>query len=117
LDSIGSIYDASKTTVREMAALIQQCDLFVGPDSGPMHLAGALGVPSVVVFGAIPPQARINHYPTHKAVVLEGLRCLGCWYEQCPIKYRCMTALPGDIVGIEALKQLRTIRVLEDAEE
>jgi ADP-heptose:LPS heptosyltransferase len=42
----------AKVSLREMMALIAQCHLFVCNDSGPMHIAGALGVPTVAMFGA-----------------------------------------------------------------
>jgi heptosyltransferase-2 len=47
----GTILSAGRTTVRRMAALMERCALFVGNDSGPMHIAGALGTPSVGIFG------------------------------------------------------------------
>ena len=42
---------AGRTSVRQMGALIERCRLFVGSDSGPMHIAAALGVPTVGIFG------------------------------------------------------------------
>lgn len=88
----------SQTNLREMAALIHTADLFIGPDSGPMHLAGAVSTRSIVLFGSIPPQARINHYPTHEAVVKNGMGCLGCWYKACPFDTKCMKDLDAMIV-------------------
>jgi ADP-heptose:LPS heptosyltransferase len=41
-----------KVNLRELVALIQRCDVLVCNDSGPMHIAGALGVPTVSVFGS-----------------------------------------------------------------
>jgi ADP-heptose:LPS heptosyltransferase len=55
LSDIEGVVVASKG-LREMMALIAQCSLLVGNDSGPMHLAGALGVPTVAIFGAGIPQ-------------------------------------------------------------
>lgn len=95
----------SKTTLRQMAALIAEADVFIGPDSGPMHLAGAVGTRSFVVFGSIPPEARINYYPSHEAIVLSGLSCLGCWYKNCPFNVKCMRELDSDIV-YRKLKEL-----------
>jgi len=43
---------AAKVNLRELIALIQRCDALVCNDSGPMHIAGALGVPTVAVFGS-----------------------------------------------------------------
>ena len=93
------VIDCSKCSTREKAALIQQCDVFFGPDSGPMHLAGALKIPSVVAFGSIPPVARLNHYPTHEAIV-SGLSCAPCWYQHCPRSFKCMKEIsPREIVN------------------
>lgn len=89
-------FNASNTTVRQMTALIEQVDLFIGPDSGPMHLAGAVKTPSIVIFGSIPPEARINHYLTHEGFRLDNLACIGCWYKPCPYDNKCMKELPSD---------------------
>lgn len=90
--------DASNTNVREMSALISEADFFVGPDSGPMHIAGAVGTKSFVIFGSVPPAARINYYPTHEGIVLKGLSCLGCWYKPCPYSTKCMKELDYMVV-------------------
>ncbi len=85
--------------VRNIAALIEGCKYFIGPDSGPMHIAGAVGTPSSVLFGSIPPEARINHYPTHKAVVAEPrLSCMGCFYARCDISFKCMSDITAQQV-------------------
>jgi heptosyltransferase-2 len=46
-----AINTCGRSTIRQMAALIARCRLFLGNDSGPMHVAGALGVPIVAIFG------------------------------------------------------------------
>ena len=89
--------DFSTTTVREMAALIQQCDLFIGPDSGPMHIAACVKTRTLALFGCIPPEARINYYPTHTALVA-NIPCLGCWYIKCNVKLKCMKDLTASMV-------------------
>lgn len=91
------IHDVSSTNVRQMAALIKQMDLFIGPDSGPMHIAGALHKPSIVLFGSIPPEVRINHYPSHEAIKL-NLSCSPCWYKSCPYNNKCMRDLDVSLV-------------------
>lgn len=105
--------DASNTSVRQMAALIDKCDLFVGPDSGPMHIAGALRKRSLVVFGSIPPHARINYYPSHTAIRLEHLDCLGCWYVDCPYNVKCMRHLDSMMVLSRVIQALE----IDDGEE
>lgn len=93
-----NVYNASATTLRQMAVLIEQADFFIGPDSGPMHLAGAVGTPSIVTFGSIPPEARINFYPTHESVRMDKLPCIGCWYKPCPYNVKCMRDLDFKLV-------------------
>ena len=105
--SLDFVINASKTTVRQMAALIERCNIFVTPDTGPMHIAGALGVPSVCLFGSIPPQARINHYPSHVAITSESLDCLGCWYSPCQINTQCMKDIKAEKVYKLVLERMR----------
>lgn len=83
----------SDLKIRSMAALLEQSDFFIGPDSGPMHLAGALGINSAIAFGSIPPSSRINHYPSHQAFRMDKLSCIGCFYKACDIGVKCMKEL------------------------
>lgn len=52
----GTLIAAGRTTVRRMGALIERSALFVGNDSGPMHIAGAVGTPTVGIFGPGTPE-------------------------------------------------------------
>ena len=52
----GTVVAAGRTTVRRMGALIERSALFVGNDSGPMHIAGAVGTPTVAIFGPGTPE-------------------------------------------------------------
>ena len=66
------------TTLREMIALLSKASLFIGLDSGPSHIATALGVPSVLFFGAVNPWYR--HFPELlKGLILQG----ACPYAGC----------------------------------
>jgi len=64
--------------VREIAAITAACDLVLCPDSSLLHIAGALGIPTVSYFGPTHPAARINHY--NKAVAVWK----GDQYNPCP---------------------------------
>lgn len=103
---IKNVTNITPYPIREKAALTEQIDCFLGPDSGPMHIAGALEVPGVVMFGSIPPQSRINHYPSLEAVSASNLACLGCGYKSCPINIKCMTSLSAEKVGNKILERL-----------
>jgi len=101
-----NVLDMSSTTVRQMAALIQQSHVFVGPDSGPMHIAGALKKESIALFGSIPPEARTNFYKRHESVVAKNVSCLGCWYDHCPYNIKCMDQIAGSSVLYKAMDKI-----------
>lgn len=66
-------------SLRQMAVLLSKCDLFIGPDSGPLHIAGALGTPSIGIYGPHTYETRGSHFPTvHPITSLDptpGTRC------------------------------------------
>jgi ADP-heptose:LPS heptosyltransferase len=72
LDAHASFYDA--LSIRETAALIAECDLYIGNDSGLAHVAAAVGIPQVVIYGIIPwfQRAYWNTTP-----VISRKRCAG----------------------------------------
>jgi heptosyltransferase-3 len=73
---------AGRTSLGELAALIQSCRLFVGVDSAGMHIAAAVGTPTVVIFG---PSAPASWAPVgkHHAVVQKDLSCISCRQKGC----------------------------------
>ena len=85
---------AGKTSLRETAALLSRARVFVGNDSGPAHLAAAVGVPVVVLSGADDPKETSPISNRKKLVYLEHLDCISCVKNKCPLKgddfMRCM---------------------------
>jgi heptosyltransferase-2 len=114
-DEIESILDRSgvrvrnfsgETTLIEFVDLVAACRVLITNDSGPMHVASALGVPLVAVFGAT------NHLTTGPAsevarVVREPVDCSPCMKRECPIDHRCMTRVTAGRVAQEALDLVR----------
>jgi heptosyltransferase-2 len=88
---------AGKTRLSELIAMIACCNLFVTNDSGPMHLAAALQVPTLAIFG---PTDEIATGPlSSTAVVLnKKVECSPCLLRECPIDHRCMTRITVDEV-------------------
>lgn len=79
---------AGKTTLRELMAMIQACDLFLTNDSGPMHVASALGVPLIALFGST---SDVATGPYQGGVVIhKHVPCSPCYRRECPIDFRCM---------------------------
>jgi lipopolysaccharide heptosyltransferase II len=70
-----------KTTLPELADVLAQCDLFIGSDSGVMHLAAAVGTPVIAVFGPSNPDAWRPWSPDGlSTVVRSGVACSPCSY-------------------------------------
>ncbi|HKL48300.1 MAG TPA: lipopolysaccharide heptosyltransferase II, partial [Desulfuromonadales bacterium] len=86
-----------RTSIRQMMAIIDRCRLMVSNDSGPMHVAAALDVPVVAVFGATD---HTTTYPWTKQyrVVRRDFECAPCLKRQCPTDHRCMEAVTVDDV-------------------
>jgi heptosyltransferase-2 len=89
-----------ETTLPELVGVLARLRLLVTNDSGPMHLAAALGVPVVAVFG--PTDWRETH-PLGEAhrVVREPVPCSPCGLRECPIDHRCMRRVTVDRVLAE----------------
>jgi heptosyltransferase II len=92
---------AGQTTLGEYIELAAACDAYLTNDSGSMHIASALDVPTVAVFGATD---HVGTGPTGSLsrVVREPVECSPCLLRECPIDHRCMTAVTADRVVKEA---------------
>jgi heptosyltransferase-2 len=86
-----------KTSVETLIGLIAESSLLLGNDSGPVHLAAALGVPTVAVFGATDYIVAAPYSPRGRAV-REPVECSPCWLRECPIDHRCMTRVSPEMV-------------------
>lgn len=85
-----NIYPIAGMPIRHVAALMNECEVFVGPDSGLLHLAGALKKKIVGLFGSIHPKSRLAYYPNARAVY-HYYPCSPCWYSICTNRYNCMS--------------------------
>lgn len=96
---------AGKTDIRELAAIIAECDAFVTNDSGPMHMASALLVPTVAVFGSTDAEATGPFGEGHRTIT-KKLPCSPCLRRECPEGHlRCMTGITAEEV-FSALKEV-----------
>lgn len=86
-----------KTAISDLPALLCQCHLFVGNDSGAMHIAAAVGLPVVAVFGPTDPAGTAPVTPRH-AIVQQKPYCSPCFLKRCPTDHRCMTAITPSMV-------------------
>ncbi|HOX26546.1 MAG TPA: lipopolysaccharide heptosyltransferase II [Candidatus Krumholzibacteria bacterium] len=94
------------TTVLDLAALIKRSRGFVGNDSGVMHLAAALGVPTVGLFGSSSTAWTGPRGACTRALVASGFPCQPCYRRTCNQPVFCLDTLSGQQV-LAALKDLR----------
>lgn len=94
-----------RLTPRETAAALQNAVLFLGPDSGPMHLAGAVGVPCAIAFAARAMPGIWYPIGHGNSVVYHGVDCMGCNIETCiEQKKKCLTSITVDEMLTAALE-------------
>ena len=87
---------AGKTTVGELAALLSKCKLFVSNDSGPVHIASAVGTPVISIFGRKDPGLSPRRWGPRgdKSVVFhKDVGCDPCLAHNCKIDFKCLQAI------------------------
>jgi len=97
---------AGETSLAEFIDLAAACRIYLTNDSGAMHIASALGVPTVAIFGATDDEATGPTGPLAK-VVREPVECSPCLKRECPIDHRCMTRVSAARVAETALDLLK----------
>ena len=97
-----------KTEIAELPALLSRCSVFLGNDSGAMHVAAAVGLPVVAVFGPTDPDgtAPVTRRCT---IVQEKPYCSPCFLRSCPTDHRCMTAIAPGRVSAGVLQALAEV--------
>lgn len=96
---------AGKTNLKEAISLISRCALFISNDSGLMHVAGALGVPTVAIFGSTNP-ATTSPAGKRSVVVHHDIHCSPCLKPVCPTDFRCMEMIGAEEVYAAGRKLL-----------
>ncbi len=100
---------AGKTTLRQAAAILSNARFFVGNDSGPAHLAAAVGIPLVVLSGADDPKETTPLSSHKRLLYLDHLECISCVKNKCPLKgdscMQCMRGITVEMV-VDQIAQL-----------
>ena len=86
-----------KTTLDQITAVLGLVDLVVTNDTGPAHIASALGCPTIVIFGPTNPLTTRPFSPKAE-MIRHPPDCAPCMLRDCPIDHRCMTAITVDEV-------------------
>lgn len=94
---------AGATSLRELASVISNCDVILTNDSGPMHIADAVGTPIVALFGST---SEVVTGPYRSGTLIhKHVDCSPCYQRTCPIDFRCMKRIEADEV-YEALHKI-----------
>ncbi len=89
-----------RTSLPEVVALLRGCALYVGNDSGLMHLAAALGTPTVGLFGSTSPAWTAPRGARVACIAAEGFPCSPCYLRRCPQPLFCLdTVTPGMVLA------------------
>ncbi len=100
----------------ESAALLERCRLAICSDSGPMHLAGALGIPTLTTFSRINGSMH-QWFPLGRnhTMLYRDVKCAGCSLKVCPIEgHPCMTNITADEVFEAAMRKLKGLPILAE---
>mgnify|MGYP001575776411 FL=1 len=92
---------AGQLSLGELAALFTRCRVLISNDSGPVHIAAAVGSPVVAIFGrnqqGLSPQ-RWGPLGDRHIILQKDVGCVTCLAEHCDIQFRCLTSLSVDEV-------------------
>lgn len=97
---------AGQTSLRELCAVLKFCRLLLTNDTGPMHIAAAVGTPVVVPFGSTSPELTgptLSGAARHQ-LLKSTAACSPCFLRECPIDFRCMNGITVEQVVEAVLK-------------
>ncbi len=101
--AVGTVASAYGLKLSLVAALLAKCDVAVVPDTGLLHLAACVRTPFVAIFGAVPPQLRLNYYQNYRCLTAaDTVSCVPCCEgpQHLRCQYECLYAItPGQVMG------------------
>lgn len=86
-----------RTALRDVIAVMERAAVAIGPDTGPMHIAAAVGAPVVALFGATSPR-RSGPWGWEHLVLRGDVPCAPCYLKRCPIGQLCMESITPAMV-------------------
>lgn len=100
-------YLAPETNLKQLAALISKCNLIIANDSGPMHLAAAIGIPTLGLFGPTDPKKHGPYSEKSDYVIKSDLHCIICNKLFCPYNKECFNEMDVSEVVNKSLMLLK----------
>lgn len=100
-EGVQNLRNATGCSMAELLELMADLDLFITNDTGPMHIAGAFGLPTVAIFGATNPDRTCPWANPKTRIVRHELPCAPCGKRTCPLKHHeCMTRIASsEVIG------------------
>jgi heptosyltransferase-1 len=89
LDGLAALNLAGQTTLRDLIPIFKECAVAFGPDSGPMHIAAAVGCPVVSLWGSTAAE-RSAPWGFADLAISSDIHCHPCYLRECPIGRECM---------------------------
>jgi heptosyltransferase-2 len=103
----GALSLAGETNLAELRALMSLASVVVSNDTGPMHLANALRVPVIGIFGPTDPRVTAPFHAPAVILKKDDVACWPCLYRTCPFDHRCMIRITADEVFDAAASYLK----------
>ena len=94
---------AGRLNLADAVALMELCSVYVGVDSGPMHIAAFVGTPIVALFGPTDPTKVGPYGPGHKVIQKTDLDCLACRKRRCDYR-KCLEGITASEVFDETVR-------------
>ena len=94
--------------LRLLKSVVKRATLMITNDTGPRHIAAAMGLPVVTVFGPTDPAWSETHFEAERQVMMKVF-CGPCQKKKCPLDHRCMTLIEPDMVFARAAELLRSV--------
>jgi len=96
-----------KTNIIESAALLERCKLYIGNDSGPLHLAASMGIPIIGIFSARDNPGKWDPLGENNIILRKDVDCAGCFLEECiKEKNKCLEMIDVEEVFKSVISQL-----------
>lgn len=92
-----------KTSLSELMDRLSECACLLTNDTGTMHLAAALGVPTVAIFGSTEPRLTAPLGPAHR-ILRHQVECSPCFLRECPLDFRCMNTVTAEEAACAVLE-------------
>jgi heptosyltransferase I len=110
LDDVPALNLAGRTSLRDLIAIFPECAVAFGPDSGPMHIAAAMGCPVVSLWGATAAE-RSAPWGFAELAISGAIPCHPCYLRRCPIGRECMRRISPEEVEVTVRRALAMPRV------